>query len=169
MTAERGQGGPAADAARNYFGAIARQDLDAALSCWKPGGIDYLAPVGELRAPEGMREYFTGVFASFPDFRYEVLALVADGDQAAVRWRVSGTFTGKPFSGVIANGKRLVGEGCDLLRVDVDGRIVHNDSYWDDAATARQIGLLPPRGSRMERAMTWLFNVKTRLTLRGRR
>lgn len=158
--------GPAAEAARNYFGAISRQDIDTALSFWKEGGIDYLAPVGELKAPEGMREYFTSLFAAFPDFRYEVLTTVADGDQAAIRWRASGTFTGKPFTGVIANGASMVAEGCDLLRVDGDGLIVHNDSYWDDAATARMIGLLPPRGSRAERLLTSLFNLKTRLTRR---
>jgi predicted ester cyclase len=166
---ELGQKGPAAEAARNYFGAIARQDLDSAFSFWKEGGIDYLAPVGELRAPEGMREYFTGLFASFPDFRYEVLTMVADGDQAAIRWRASGTFTGKPYTGIVANGKSMVAEGCDMLRVDADGLIVHNDSYWDDSATARQIGLLPPRGSGVERVMTSLFNVKTRLTRRRKR
>lgn len=164
--AGRAPSGPAAEAARNYFGAISRQDIETALSFWKEGGIDYLAPVGELRAPEGMREYFTGLFASFPDFRYEVLTTVADGDQAAIRWRASGTFTGKPYTGVIANGASMVAEGCDLLRVDSDGLIVHNDSYWDDSATARMIGLLPPRGSRAERMLTSLFNVKTRLTRR---
>ncbi len=37
MTVEAGadQIGPAAEAARSYFGSIARQDLDAALACWK--------------------------------------------------------------------------------------------------------------------------------------
>ena len=164
--ADAGQTGPAAEAARNYFGAISRQDIETALSFWKEGGIDYLAPVGELEAPEGMREYFTSLFAAFPDFRYEVLTTVADGDQAAIRWRASGTFTGKPFTGVIANGASMVAEGCDLLRVDGDGLIVHNDSYWDDAATARMIGLLPPRGSKAERLLTSLFNLKTRLTRR---
>jgi steroid delta-isomerase-like uncharacterized protein len=161
--------GPAAEAARNYFGAIARQDLDAALTFWREGGIDYLAPVGELRARDGMREYFESLFAAFPDFRYEVLTMVAEGDQAAIRWRATGTFTGKPYLDVIANGKRMEAEGCDLLRVDEDGLIVHNDSYWDDAATTRQIGLLPPQGSGTERVMKALFNVKTRLTRRRRR
>jgi predicted ester cyclase len=160
------QSGPAGEAARSYFGAIARRDLDAALACWRAGGIDHLAPVGELQAPDGMREYFTALFTAFPDFRYEVLALVANREQAAIRWRATGTFTGGPFTGFLPNGATLEAEGCDLLRVDADGLIVRNDSYWDDAAVARSIGLLPPHGGGSERMLTALFNLKTRLTRR---
>ena len=61
---------PAVDVALRYFTAIGRQDLDAALECWKEGGIDHLAPVGEVRAPEGIRQYFGSLFAAFPDFTY---------------------------------------------------------------------------------------------------
>jgi predicted ester cyclase len=167
MEPERGDMGPAARAARNYFGAISRRDLDAALACWKEGGIDNLAPVGELRAPDAMRRYFTALFAAFPDFNYEVLALVAHRDQAAIRWRATGTFTGEPFTGLLPNGAPVHAEGCDLLLVDEDGLIDRNYSYWDDASVARSIGLLPPRGSALQGLLTALFNIKTQLTRRN--
>ena len=53
------------------------------------------------------------------------------------------------------------------MRVE-DGLIVRNDSYWDDSSIARQLGLLPAKGSRPERALKGLLNVKTRLTRRRR-
>jgi steroid delta-isomerase-like uncharacterized protein len=157
----------AAEVARRYFTAIGQQDLDAALACWKPGAIDHLAPVGELSAPEGMRAYFGSLFAAMPDLTYEVRDLVADGGKVAVWWRIRGSFTGEPFDGVRATGGKVEAEGLDFVRVE-DGLIVRNDSYWDDSSIARQLGLLPAKGSRQERALKGLLNVKTRLTRRRR-
>ena len=159
----------AAAVATRYFSAIARQDLDAALACWVVGGIDHLAPIGELRIPDELRAYFEELFAAVPDFEYEVVNLIAEGDLVAVHWRATGTFTGTPLQGVRANGARLKTGGADLVRVE-NGLIARLDSYWDDAGIARQVGILPARGSRQERALTRLFNVRTRLgSLLGRR
>jgi predicted ester cyclase len=158
-------GAGSAEVAGRYFDAIARQDLDAAAAEWAPGGIDHLAPVGELRVPDEWREYFSSVFAAFPDFRYEVLATVTENDRVAVHWRASGRFTGRPYQGIKATGGRADAEGVDLLRIE-NGKIVRLDSYWDDAALTRQLGLLPERGSRQERALIALFNLRTRLRRR---
>jgi hypothetical protein len=79
-----------------------------------------------------------------------------------VRWRAGGTFTGGPLQGVRATGTRIEIEGADIVRVE-DGLIRRLDSYWDDAALARQLGLLPAKGSRPERALTAIFNARTRL------
>ena len=154
--------------ARRYFGAISSQDLDEAVACWAPGGIDHIAPVGELRVPDQMRPYFESVYAAMPDFNYEVLDLVTDGERVAVRWRLTGTFTGRPFQGIRPTGGRIEGEGVDMLRIE-NGLIQRNDSYWDDTHIGRQIGILPPKGGRLERAMTALFNVRTAAASRLRR
>jgi steroid delta-isomerase-like uncharacterized protein len=155
-------GGPAADVALRYFEAIGRRDLDAALACWAPGGIDRLASVGDLEAPDGMRAYFEELFDAAPDFQYEVLDAVTEGDLVAVRWRAGGTFVRGAFQGFRANGATVHIEGMDLVRVE-DGLIHRNDSYWDDTAVARQVGLLPERGSRRERALLGAFNLRTRI------
>jgi steroid delta-isomerase-like uncharacterized protein len=167
VTTGSSDGGAAAVASR-YFDAIARQDLDGAEACWAPGSIDHLAPVGELSVPDEWRAYFKSVFAAFPDFRYEVLATVAEGDRVAVHWRAAGNFTGEPYQGIRATGGRAEAEGVDLLRVE-DDRITRLDSYWDDASLTRQLGLLPARGSRQERALIALFNMRTRAGRRLRR
>lgn len=154
-----------AEVAGRYFEAIARQDLDAAEECWALGGIDHLAPVGELRVPGEWREYFESLFAAFPDFRYEVLDTISEGERVVVHWRAAGKFTGRPFHRIRATGGRANAEGLDLLRVE-NGKIVRLDSYWDDAAVTRQIGLLPARDSRQERGLIALFNLRTRLRRR---
>jgi steroid delta-isomerase-like uncharacterized protein len=156
-------------AARRYFDAVARHDLDAAAACWAPGAIDRLVPVGDLVVPSGWRPYFEEFLAAMPDFEYEVDTIVAEGDLAAVRWRAWGTFTGAPFQGIRPTGGRIEMEGIDLVVVE-DGLIRRNDSYWDDSAVARQLGLLPAKGSRPERALIALFNARTRIgRLLGRR
>jgi predicted ester cyclase len=147
---------------RRYFDAVRRRDLDAAIACWAPGGIDHLAPVGELRVPDEWLTYFTELFAAIPDFEYEVLNLFEQGDEVAAHWRASGHFTGRPLQGIRANGAKIAAEGADLIKVE-NGLIKRLDSYWDESAIARQVGLLPAKKSVQERALYGLFNTKTRL------
>ena len=117
-----------------------------------------------MRAPEGIREWFANTFGPCPDFRMEVVDLVASGDKVAVRWHMTGTFSGEAkFEGAIATGETIDITGCDMLTVR-DGRIVHNDAYMNGMQMARQLGVLPPQGSGQERAMIGATNVKTRLS-----
>ncbi len=149
--------------ARAYFDAIAARDLDAMVECWEPGGIDNIAPLGRpLRAPEEIREFFTQTFTAMPDMRFEVLDVVAARNQAAVRWRAAGTFCGGSFEGIEPTGARVELEGIDLLTVE-DGKIRHNDAYYDSAQFARAVGLLPPQAGTTERRMASAFNTRTRL------
>jgi hydroxyacylglutathione hydrolase len=149
--------------ARAYFDAVAARDVDAMIACWAPGGIENIAPIGQLSAPDGVRSFFTELFAAVPDQKFEVLDVVAARNQAAVRWRAIGTFCGAPFQGVEPTGSRIELEGIDLLTV-VDGLIQRNDAYYDGTQFARQIGMLPPRDSVAERGMTNAFNARTRIT-----
>src|SRR3984893_9766104 len=103
------------EVAKRYFAALAEQDLDAALACWAPGGIDRFVGQAELTAPDGIREYFTSLFAAFPDFAFEVLEVTAYRNRVAVRWRARGTFAGPGrFQGFVPNGARVDVEGCDV-------------------------------------------------------
>jgi glyoxylase-like metal-dependent hydrolase (beta-lactamase superfamily II)/predicted ester cyclase len=154
--------GPA-KVARTYFDAVSACDVDAMIACWAPGGIEIIAPIGQLSVPDGVRAFFTELFAAVPDHNLEVLDLVAARNQAAVRWRTTGTFCGGPFLGVEPTGSRIELEGIDLLTI-ANGLIERNDAYYDGTQFARQIGMLPPRDSAAERGMTNVFNARTRLT-----
>ncbi len=154
---------------REYFEALADQDLDRAVSCWKPGSPDRIHGVADMVAPDGIRAYFSEVFGAFPDWRFEVLELVGSGELAAARWRVNATFTGPGrYQGVAPTGKAITLEGCDMFRVE-DGLIVENNAYANGMQVAQQLGLLPPQGSAAERAMTNAFNAKTAATVALRR
>jgi hydroxyacylglutathione hydrolase len=149
--------------ARLYFNAVAARDVDAMADCWAEGGIDRLAPLNrDLRAPDEVRSFFNQTFTAMPDWQMEVLDVVAARNQAAVRWRATGTFCGGPFEGIEPTGSRIELEGIDLLTVE-DGKIQHNDAYYDSAQFARAVGLLPPADSKMEQRMAGAFNARTKL------
>ncbi|HLY49372.1 MAG TPA: ester cyclase [Solirubrobacteraceae bacterium] len=151
------------DVTRRYFEALARHDLEAATAHWSPGGIDRIAGQEGLIAPAGVKEYFTGLFRAFPDFRFEILDIIGDGERIAVRWRAQATFAGPgQFQGFEPNGAQVEIEGCDVLTVR-DGLIQHNDGYFDGGEVARQLGFLPPAGSPAEVRLARLANLRTRV------
>lgn len=150
-----------AQVARAYFSAIGERDLDAAAALWKPGATDHLHGLAELTAPDGIKQYFGAMFSAFPDFKFEILEIAASGQNAACRWRTTGTFLGPGrFQGLAPTGDAIELEGCDMLRVE-DGKIVENNAYTNGAQLAQQLGLLPKQGSTADRAVTGAFNART--------
>ncbi len=152
-----------------YFDAVAARDVDAMAAVWEPGGIDVLHGMSELTVPEGLREWFGNLFTAFPDWRFEVIDQVTEGDRSAVRWRATGTFTGPArFEGLVPTGASIDITGFDLVTVR-DGRIQRNDAYVNATHLAQQLGAMPPSGSGQERAMIGAANLKTRITALLRR
>ena len=90
-----------------------------------------------------------------------------DGEGIAPASACTGTFTGGPFQGILPTGRRAEIRGADVMEIS-GGLIQHNTIYYDGAAFARQIGMLPSRGSRADRALLAALNAKSRLTQRYR-
>jgi glyoxylase-like metal-dependent hydrolase (beta-lactamase superfamily II)/predicted ester cyclase len=151
------------DIAKRYFEAISAHDLDTATACWAPGGIDRFVGQQELIAPDGVRDYFGSLFEAFPDFHMDVLDVTTYKNRSAVRWRARATFAGPgTFQGFQPNGAEIEIEGCDVLTV-ADDKIQHNDAYLDSGDIARQLGFLPPSGSKAETRLAKLANTRTKL------
>ncbi len=158
--------------AREYFAGAAERDVDQMLAKWAPVGVAYIYGMAELQVPAGYREYFENLFAAFPDFKFEVVDVVAGGNKAAVRWRATGTFTGEArFQGLAANGAPIETEGCDVITFNEEGLATENRAYVNGADIAQKLGALPPTGSTAERVMLGAMNLKTaaleRLNRRG--
>jgi hydroxyacylglutathione hydrolase len=154
------------DIAKRYFAALSAHDLDAAVACWAPGSVDRFVGGEELVAPHGIQRYFESLFAAFPDFRFQILEVTSARGRAAVRWRVRATFAGPGrFQNFLPNGARIDIEGCDVVSVEND-LIRHNDAYLDSGDIARQLGFLPPTGSRTESRLTRLANARTKMSHR---
>ncbi len=149
--------------ARRYFDALSAHDINAAVACWLPGSVDRFVGGEELIAPQGIRDYFGMLFDAFPDFKFEIRDLTTSRNRCAVRWKVRATFAGPGmFQGFSPNGARIAIEGCDVVTVS-DDLITGNDAYLDTADIARQLGFLPPVGSKSEAQMAKLANVRTKV------
>jgi steroid delta-isomerase-like uncharacterized protein len=148
--------------ARSYFDALARRDQRGMAEHWSEDGVADFVPFGVLRGREEIVGFFRDFFAAVPDLETTVSRLVAGEREAAVEWRMRGTFTGAPFQGIDPTGKSIDLRGLDLLEVD-DGKNVSNTAYYDAMTFGRQIGMMPPRDSGAERAMKSALNAATRV------
>ncbi len=132
---------------------------------WSEDGVADIVPYGILRGKTEILSFFRGLFAAIPDLETTVERVAATAHLAAVEWRMAGHFTGAPFMDLEPTGRRVDIRGVDLLEIE-DGQIVSNAAYYDGAAFARQVGMLPSEGSGADRAMKGAFNAVTRLRKR---
>ena len=105
--------------------------------------------VEELFAPRAARRVkrlFTEFYTAFPDWREEIVQLVAEGNTVAGRFRCSGTHLGE-FLGEAPTGKRMEVEEVFFLRVE-EGKFVDFWALEDSLNRIRQLGLLPSRSDR---------------------
>jgi steroid delta-isomerase-like uncharacterized protein len=147
---------------RSYFEAIAARDPEAIGEHWHEDGVDEIVPLGIKRGRREIEDFFREMFAAAPDLETSVSRVVAGEKQAAVEWRMRGTFDGLPFQGIEPTGRPIEMRGLDMLEVE-DGKIRSITGYYDGADYARQIGMLPPHDSGAERAMTTAFNTVTKV------
>jgi len=151
---------------RDYFAAISRAEADAAPRFYAPSGHGRIQGVLDASSPQEMAAYFASIYDAIPDWRFEVLDVVPHRGQAAVRWRIRGTFAGPgEFQGLRPNGAAIDVEGMDLVWV-ADGQIQRIEAYTDNMTIARQLGALPPDGSAAQQRMTRALNAGTRVKRR---
>jgi predicted ester cyclase len=98
--------------------------------------------VDELFAPASpaarrVKRLFTEFYSAFPDWREEIVELVAEGDMVAGRFRCSGTHLGEA-----PTGRRMEVEEVFFLRVE-SGRFVDFWALEDSLSRMRQLGLIP--------------------------
>ena len=79
-------------------------------------------------------------YDAYPDLKFSVDDLLADGNKAVVRWTMTGTHRGT-LAGVPGSGARVSVTGINIFRV-TDGRIAEMWVSADDLGELRQIGAL---------------------------
>jgi steroid delta-isomerase-like uncharacterized protein len=148
--------------ARAYFEALGRADRNAQTDWYADDARGHIYGVIGPTGKGEMRSFFHDLFDAFPDFQLEILDLVVDDERAAVRWRVTGTFSGShSFQGLTPTGKQVDIEGCDMVWVR-DGKIARVEAYYDTGSLARQLGAMPPKDSIGERGMLAAVNLGTK-------
>lgn len=96
----------------------------------------------ELRGMEQVKQGIVRLHAAFPDLRYTVEDLIAEGDKVAMRYRGQGTHQGE-FRGVQPTGKEMSYTGILILRF-ADGKVVEHWAVADVLGIFQQLGVIPP-------------------------
>jgi steroid delta-isomerase-like uncharacterized protein len=97
--------------------------------------------IGKARGPEGFRVVVDGLRAGFPDIRYTVEDLLADGDRVIIRWRWEGTHDGTYLVFPPSNKRHRV-SGITIYEID-DGKIVRAWLQADRLGHLQQLGAVP--------------------------
>lgn len=140
---------------RRYIEVTNRHDVDAAVQFFADDTVNHGIPTGR----SGTARVLTDIFTTFPDWRMEIVDLVAVGDDVVVREIVSGTHRGigriAANGGLLVNapptGKRFVVQQMHWYTFNKDGLIVRARANRDDVGMMQHLGLLPmPPGGRRD-------------------
>ena len=135
--------GDAEAVVQNYYGCFARGDFEAAKALYAEDCM-IVTPNGTFdnAAHEAMGRAFR---AAFPDSHMEVVRAVEADGEVYVGGVFKGTHSGDlvgPGGAIPASGNALSLPFADYFRV-VDGRIVAQESIFDQMSLMAQIGALP--------------------------
>lgn len=116
-----------------------------------------------------VQEFMRVSFRAFPDLRFsqpDPPAIAANGDVVLWAWHMEGTNRGaiEP-PGFAATGRPMRVDGVDQWTMR-DGRIARYRAFYDMNDLARQLGIVPPQGSRAERGMVALQRLQARFARR---
>ncbi len=91
---------------------------------------------------DGVIQYFRILLAAFPDMRMDVQDVIASGDKAVARVRVSGTHEGE-FMGIPPTGNQVSMNLIDITRFGNDGLAREHWGVADQLAMLQQLGVIP--------------------------
>jgi steroid delta-isomerase-like uncharacterized protein len=121
------------------------------------------------RGVHEVQDFMRSIWVAFPDLGFTPGPMWLDPheDSLAWAWRMQGTHTG-PLDppGFAPTGRRIDVDGIDVWDF-VDGRIGRYRAYYDMALIARQLGMMPPPGSRGERVGVMLQRAQARFSRRS--
>jgi steroid delta-isomerase-like uncharacterized protein len=132
--------------------ALVRRYFDALNTAWQTGDFSpldrflaadyvYYSEPEPIRGRDGFRALTGAYRAGFPDVRFNVEDVIAEGDQVLVRFTGVGTHQGE-FLGIAPTGKKITVSVLDLLRLR-DGQIVEDWERFDLLNMLQQLGAAP--------------------------
>jgi steroid delta-isomerase-like uncharacterized protein len=103
--------------------------------------VNLSSPPGIPSDRDGGKVYLWGFFTAFPDSRFTIDDMIAEGDRVVTKKTFTGTHTGD-FAGIPATGRKVTLQYVDIMRVR-DGRIVEHWLSMDQLSFMQQLGVIP--------------------------
>ena len=132
------------DIIRAFVAAWNDRDLDRFDTLMDTGAV---LTVGGMKVPcdpEGTRAIAEEWTTAFPDWRFELLGVVAEGDRVVAHMPYRGTFS-HPINGVPPTGRFASVDEMVIFRI-ADGKIAEAWEVYDEAGMWRQLGVTTPSG-----------------------
>jgi len=103
--------------------------------------------VADLRTLEDLKRFVTAFRSAFPDGRTTIEDLIAEGDQAVLRYTFRGTNTGDFVTPMPlpATGKQVIMTGIAIARL-AGGKAVEVLDMSDNLGLLQQLGVIPLPG-----------------------
>ncbi len=121
--------------------AVNSGNLNELNTVFAPNVVDRDPASDQEPGPEGFIHFFTGFRAAFPDLNISVEQLVADEDNVAIAYTVTGTHQ-DDFLGIPATGRQIKARGLQIARFE-NGQIVERWGSSDQLGILQQIGINP--------------------------
>lgn len=96
------------------------------------------------RGPEGEKKRATLYRTAFPDVRFTIEDLIAEGETVTARWSCRGTHKGD-LNGIAATGKQFNITGVSNARF-TNSKMVEGWVNWDALGLMQQLGVVPELG-----------------------
>ncbi|MEJ2265617.1 MAG: ester cyclase [Anaerolineales bacterium] len=104
--------------------------------------VEHNETPGIPQTKAGTLQFFQILISAFPDFRMDVQDVIASGDKAVARLRMTGTHQGE-FMGIPATGKSAAVNLIDITRFGDDGLAREHWGVFDQLAMMQQLGVIP--------------------------
>ena len=116
-----------------------RHELDAIDSLVSPDYVNHAATTDEYRRG-GARHIWEWILSVFPDHRFDVEHIAADGETVAVLGTMVGTHEGE-LMGLAPTGRRVATRQSHWFRVE-EGKLSEHWAVRDDLGMMQQLGPL---------------------------
>jgi steroid delta-isomerase-like uncharacterized protein len=81
---------------------------------------------------------------AFPDLRFTIEEMIAEGDLVSERWSASGTHQGE-LMGIPPTGVLSTNTGISIFRIE-GGKIAEEWAEWSTLGMLQKLGVIPPMG-----------------------
>jgi steroid delta-isomerase-like uncharacterized protein len=127
---------------RRLYELINAGDIDGFARQLADNFVEHNETPGIPPTKAGVAQYFQILVRAFPDLRLNVQDVIASGDKAVARLRVTGTHQGE-FMGIPATGKSVAVDLIDITRFGDDGLAREHWGVVDQLALMQQLGVIP--------------------------
>lgn len=128
--------------------AWASGDIEAILATYTDDVVFEEAPFNlVVRGQDELRSHLEALYAAFPDIKFVATgSTFVAGDQAAVEWTATGTYSGQIPGMPPGAGQTVTFRGASILELE-GGKVRVEREYYDAASLLVQLGTLPVPGT----------------------